>query len=83
MTIDEEIQLKQKAQEYYEKDLSYNQVYKQGVIDGYNKAIDDFAEMVCEKVESFTTVISGIKADVLTLDYLTEFVFEIAEQLKG
>ena len=51
--------------------------------DGYNKAIDDFAEMVCEKVESFTTVISGIKADVLTLDYLTEFVFEIAEQLKG
>ena len=57
--------------------------YEKGCSDGYNKAIDDFAEMVCEKVESFTTVISGIKADVLTLDYLTEFVFEIAEQLKG
>ena len=51
--------------------------------DGYNKAIDDFAEMVCEKVESFTATVNGVRADILTIDYLTEFVFGIAEQLKG
>ena len=50
---------------------------------GYNKAIYDFAEMVCEKVESFTVKVEGIEVDILSLDYLTEFVFEIAEQLKG
>ena len=49
----------------------------------YNKAIDDFAEMVCDKVESFTATVNGVRADILTIDYLTEFVFEIAEQLKG
>ena len=39
-----EIQLKQKAQEYYEKDLSYNQVYIQCYSDGYAEAIADFAQ---------------------------------------
>lgn len=68
--------------------------YNQGTIDraeelqkcreyGYNKAIDEFAERLQEKVESFQTEINGFKADVLTLDYFVEFVDEIAEQLKG
>ena len=47
------------------------------------KAIDEFAERLQEKVESFKTEINGFKADVLTLDYFVEFVCEIAEQLKG
>lgn len=47
-----------------------------------NKVIDNMCEMLCEKGGSFTVIINGQKADILTLDYLTEFVFEIAEQLK-
>lgn len=50
---------------------------------GYNTAIDEFAERLQEKVESFQTKINGFKADVLTLDYFVEFVDEIAEQMKG
>lgn len=48
-----------------------------------NNAIDDFAEKLCEDVESFTAEVNGMKADLLTLDYLSEIVFKIAEQLKG
>ena len=47
-----------------------------------NKAIDEFAERLQENVESFQTEINVFKADVLTLDYFVEFVYEIAEQLK-
>lgn len=46
-------------------------------------AIEEFAERLQENVESFQTEINGFKADVLTLDYFVEFVYEIAEQLKG
>lgn len=42
----EENKLKQKAQEYYEKEFSYNQVYIQGYSDGYAMAIDEFAEKI-------------------------------------
>lgn len=45
-------------------------------------AIDEFAEQMQEKVESFQAEINGIRADLLTLDYFSEFVFEIAEQMK-
>ena len=48
-----------------------------------NKSIDEFAERLQENVESFQTEINGFKADVLTLDYFVEFVYEIADQLKG
>lgn len=47
------------------------------------KAIDEFAERLQDKVESFQAEINGFKADVLTLDYFVEFVDEIAEELKG
>ena len=48
-----------------------------------NKAIDEFAEKLATDVESFEGMINGIRADLLTLDYFSEFVFEIAEQMKG
>ena len=54
-----------------------------GIEEGRTKAIDEFAERLQENVESFQTEINGFKADVLTLDYFVEFVYEIAEQLKG
>ena len=47
------------------------------------KAIDEFAERLQEKVESFQTEINGFKADILTLDYFVEFVDEIAEEMRG
>ena len=47
------------------------------------KVIDEFAERLQDKVESFQAKINGFKADVLTLDYFVEFVDEIAEELKG
>ena len=52
--------------------------YKQG----YNKAIDDFAEKLCNEVESFTATVDGIELDFLALDYLIEFVYEVSKQLK-
>ena len=53
--------------------------YKQG----YDKAIDDFAEKLCNEVESFTATVDGIELDFLALDYLIEFVYEISKQLKS
>ncbi len=47
------------------------------------KAIDEFAERLQDKVESFQTEINGFRADVLTLDYFVEFVDEIAEEMRG
>lgn len=48
-----------------------------------NKAIDDFAEKLCCEVDSITSTVNWIRADILTLDYLIEFVFKVAEQLKS
>ena len=48
-----------------------------------NKAIDDFEEKLCNEVESFTVTVEGIKVDVLSLDYLIEFVYEMSKQLKS
>lgn len=67
-------------------DEEYHEIIKK--LDGHdreirNKAIDEFAEKLCTDVESFTAEVNGMKADLLTLDYFNEFVFEIAEQLKG
>lgn len=46
------------------------------------KAIDEFAEKLNTDVESFVAEVDGVRADLLTLDYFSEFVFEIAEELK-
>ena len=51
-----------------------------------NKAIDEFAEKMCEKTaESSERCIfpGGITSDVISLDYISEIVIEIAEQMKG
>lgn len=57
--------------------------YEKGCLDGYNKGIDDFVEKLCAEVEFFEATINGMQADVLTIDYLLEYVLEMAEQLKG
>ena len=49
----------------------------------YDKAIDEFAEKLNTDVESFVAEVDGVRADLLTLDYFSEFVFEVAEKLKG
>lgn len=51
----------------------------------YNKAIDEFAEKLSNECfeQSMTVVFENrVRADVLTLDGVTEIIFEIAEQLK-
>lgn len=51
-----------------------------------NKAIDEFAEKLSDECfeQSMTVVFENrVKADVLTLDGLTEIIFEIAQQLKA
>ena len=50
---------------------------------GYNKAIDDFAEKLCNEVESFTATVDGIELDFVSLDYLIEFAYEVSKQLKS
>lgn len=45
-------------------------------------AIDEFAEKLSTDVESFVATVNGVEADLLTLDYFDEFIFDIAEQLK-
>ena len=47
------------------------------------KAIDEFAEKLNTDVESFEAEVDGVRADLLTLDYFSEFVFDVAEQMKG
>ena len=66
------------------KALQYDRnQYEKGHKDGYEFGIDEFAEKLCTNVDSFVAEVNGIKADLLTLDYFSEFVFEVAEQLKG
>ena len=73
----EENKLKQKAQEYYEKEFSYNQVYIQGYSDGYNKAIDEFAEKIqWEYLNS-----CGLKQR--EIDFLVAVSSMVAEQMKA
>ena len=64
-------------------DETYWHGYKEGKIDGYKEAIDDFAEKLCNEVESFTATVDGIELDFLSLDYLIEFVYEVSKQLKS
>lgn len=51
-----------------------------------SKAIDDFAEAICDKAtdECFlVTLPDELRAEVVTLDYISEIAVEIAKQLKG
>lgn len=48
-----------------------------------NKVIDEFAEKLMTDVESFVAEVDGVRADLLTFSYFSEFVFEVSEQLKG
>lgn len=50
---------------------------------GYDKAIDDFAEKLCNEVESFTATVDGVELDFVSLDYLIEFAYEVSKQLKS
>lgn len=72
----EENKLKQKAQEYYEKEFSYNQVYIQGYSDGYAMAIDEFADSIKTELDRF---------GVVNLDtcVLYDFIDRKAERLKA
>ena len=78
MTIDEEIQIQQKAQEYFEKGLSYNQVHKQGVIDGYNKAIDKFVKEAIDKLVEFDK-----ENDFVSFGVCIDIIYEVAKQIQG
>ena len=48
-----------------------------------NKAIDEFVEKLATNVESFEGIVNGIRASLMTEDYFHEYVWEIAEQMKG
>lgn len=51
-----------------------------------NKAIDEFAEKLSNECfeQSMTVVFENrVRADVLTLDGVTEIIFQIAQQLKA
>ena len=69
------------------KALQYDRgQYKRGYEDGYAKAIEEFAEKLCDAFsENPLTVIleNRVKADMLTLDGACETVWEIAKELKG
>ena len=76
------------------KQLPYvEELYKYGVNkleelmnDIRNKAIDEFAEKLCDVCfeESMTVVFEDkVKADILTVDGITEIIWELAEQLKA
>lgn len=83
----EENKLKQKAQEYYEKEFSYNQVYIQGYSDGYAKAIDEFAEMLKEKYEEHNLDLCLRQNDYYSYAnsciQLENYIDKIAEQMKA
>lgn len=94
-TIEEFTALKEKM-DGHDAEI-YAKGYNQGTIDraeelqkcreyGYNKAIDDFAEKLCDKVTDDSLQVmfpDGLWGDVVTLDYVTEIACEIAEQMKG
>lgn len=76
------------------KQLPYvEELYKYGVNkleelmnDIRNKAIDEFAEKLCDICfeESMTVVFEDkVKADILTVDGITEIIWELAEQMKA
>ena len=48
-----------------------------------NKAIDELVEKLATNVESFEGVVNGIRASLMTEDYFHEYVWKIAEQMKG
>lgn len=48
-----------------------------------NKAIDEFVEKLATNVESFQAEVNGIRADLMTEDYFHEYIWNIAEQMKG
>ena len=77
----EENKLKQKAQEYYEKEFSYNQVYIQGYSDGYAKAIDEFAKRLkSESYNGYATLENYCEDTIESV--VVENIVRIAEQMK-
>lgn len=52
-------------------------LYKQGILDGYNKAIDDFAEKICEILEEYQTGFN-----MVSMANVWHFSRELADQLK-
>lgn len=84
----EEIKLKQKAQEYYEKEFSYNQVYIQGYSDGYIKAIDEFVERLkSDEFQKYNLdMVFETSRDLSyshCINAFHEYVDEMAEQMKA
>ena len=53
------------------------------VLDSEDRAIDEFVEKLATNVESFEGIVNGIRASLMTEDYFHEYVWEIAEQMKG
>ena len=52
---------------------------------GYNKAIDEFSEKLCERFtdKSILVLLNGFTADILTLDDAVEITCDIARELKA
>ena len=51
-----------------------------------NKGIDKFAEAICDKVSDDSIQVmlpDGFRADVVTIDYVSEIAVKIAEEMKG
>lgn len=80
-------------EELKEKRKSFNEIrkagYGHGYSDGYKKALYELAEDISEKAfeNSFKITITdgnGVTypVDVVTLDYVSEMVFDLAEQLE-
>ena len=68
---------------FYNNTVNVNMKNLQEMKEIRTKAIDEFAEKLNTYVESFEAEVNGIRADLLTLDYFSEFVFDVAERLKG
>jgi hypothetical protein len=85
--------LKSKLSSLRYKRLLTDEEYKELIkkLDGHDreiraKAIDEFAEKVCDRVSEWSercTFPKGVTCDILTLDCVTDVVFEIAEEMKG
>lgn len=61
----------------------YDKGYEDGYDDGYAKAIEEFAEKLCDAIsEQYANVeVNGIKFDVLTVDGITEIAWDLADEL--
>ena len=62
----------------------YNAIIERYVKKVRDKAIDKFAEKICDRTSeaSATIVKDGIEFDVVTVDFVTELAWEIAEEMR-